>query len=466
MTFRFSSFGSWGKSHVKSTWNSHSNHHKYFSKTWGHGSDGTGKGSDGTGKGSDGSHKWWDRGSDGTGKGSDGTGKGSDATGKGSGKGSDGTAKGSGKGSDGTGKGSGGDACGGNSYHNGGIEGSKFSKWYDNHLSDHFSKSHFADKFDRWFDGHDGTGKGSDGTGKGSDGTGKGSDGTGKWWSWGSDGTGKGSDGTGKGSDGTGKGSDGTGKGSDGSGKWWSWGSDGTGKGSDGTGKGSDGTGKGSCGTKGSEEPETPTEEPDDGKVTYHYTMGDEGEIDISVTQDLQGQLFVSISQTSFDGAPTDIDGLFFNLTDDSELDSLNFFPDENAPGYELTDVQAEADSVTTLPSGAGVDQPYDVGLQFGQVADSSEGVVTQTNFTLWSDDGAVTIDDIDFAGMRLVVDSETGDGEVLGVSASDDPAFDPADAAADSEITLEDVMGLMTVELDEDEELEEAEEEEDLMEV
>jgi hypothetical protein len=194
--------------------------------------------------------------------------------------------------------------------------------------------------------------------------------------------------------------------------------------------------------------------------------MGDEGEIDIEVTQDLQGQLFVKISQANYDGEPLDIDGLFFNLTDDSELDSLNFFPDENAPGYELTDVQAEADSVTTLPNGAGVEQPYDVGLQFGQVADSTQGVVTQTNFTLWSDDGPVTFDDIDLSGMRLVVNSDTGDGEVLGVSASDDPDFDPADGADDSEITVADVMGLMTVELDDEEEIEEIEEEEDLMEV
>ncbi len=55
---------------------------------------------------------------------------------------------------------------------------------------------------------------------------------------------------------------------------------------------------------------------------------------------------------------------------------------------------------------------------------------------------------------MRLVVNSDGQDGEVLGVSASDDPNFEAADAAPDSEITLNDVMGLMSVAVDEDEEV------------
>jgi hypothetical protein len=417
--------------------------------------------------------------------------------------------------------GAGRDACGGKSYHNGGIEGDKFSKWYDAHLSDHFGK---GSKLGDWLKGHDGkgsdgtgkgsdgtgkgsdgtgkhggkwghgkgadgtgkgSGKGSDGTGKGSDGTGKGSDGTGKWGKWGkwhdkwghdgkgsdgtgkgSDGTGKGSDGTGKGSDGTGKGSDGTGKGSDGTGKWGHGSGKGTGKGSDGTGKGSDGTGKGGCGTgKGSdgtgkgEEPQ----DPGDGKTTHTYEMGHPGEITISVTQDLQGQLFVSLNQSDWDGEPADIDGIFFNLADDSTLGSLNFFPDENTTGREVTDIQTDADGVTGLPNGAEAGGNFDVGLQFGLTPDSANGTVTGTNFTLWSDDGPLSISDIDFSGMRVIVNSENGNGEVLGVSASDDPNFDASHAAPDSEVTFDDVMGLMTQEVPEDED-EMPDEEEDLL--
>ena len=454
MTYRFSNFGSWGNSGGNSSWNSQGHSQNY---SWTHG----GNGSDGTGKGSDG-----------TGKGSDGTGKGSDGS-----------------------KGGGSDACGGTSYHNGGVEGSHFSQWYDHNLSNHFANggthggwNHGYGEDDGTGKGSDGTGKGSDGTGKGSDGTGKGSDGTGKGSDGtgkgsdgtgkgsdgtgkgsdgtgkGSDGTGKGSDGTGKGSDGTGKGSDGTGKGSDGTGK----GSDGTGKGSDGTGKGSDGTGKGSCGTKGTEEPEepeTPPEEPVEEKITYHFTMGDPAEIEISVTQDLQGQLFFSMNQSDFEGEPADIDGLFFDLADNSPLGSLNFFPNENAPGQTVTDIQEEEDSVNTLPNGAGVEGNYDVGLQFGLEPDSSAGTVQTTAFTLWSDDGPVTFDDIDLSGMRLIINSDNGNGEVLGVSDSDDPNFVAADAAPDSEITVEDVMGLMTVDVEE-EETEEVVEELELIDV
>jgi hypothetical protein len=76
---------------------------------------------------------------------------------------------------------------------------------------------------------------------------------------------------------------------------------------------------------------------------------------------------------------------------------------------------------------------------------DSSDGEIPATTFTLWSDDGPVTFEDIDLNGMRLIVDSDGTDGEVLGVSDSDHPDFMAGDGEADSEIVLEDVMSLMT---------------------
>ena len=133
--------------------------------------------------------------------------------------------------------------------------------------------------------------------------------------------------------------------------------------------------------------------------------------------------------------------------------------------GQTVTDIQEEEDSVNTLPNGAGVEGNYDVGLQFGLEPDSSAGTVQTTAFTLWSDDGPVTFDDIDLSGMRLIINSDNGNGEVLGVSDSDDPNFVAADAAPDSEITVEDVMGLMTVDVEE-EETEEVVEELELIDV
>ncbi len=371
---------------------------------------------------------------------------------------------------------SGKDACGSTSYHNGGVEGSTFSKWYDSSLASKFGDVQGKDTAAKWLKdtigkGSDGTGKGSDGTGKGSDGTGKGSDGTGK----GSDGTGKGSDGTGKGSVGTGKGSGGTGGGSDGTGKGsggtgggsdgtgkgsggTGGGSDGTGKGSGGTGGGSDGTGKGSGGTGGGSDGTgkgsggtSGSEEPGPEKVTYNFSMGNPNEITVEITETPQGQLFVKLSQIDYDNEPADIDGFFFNLSDDSSLQSLNFFPDENDPKHFLTDIQAEADGVDALPNGASAGGKFDVGLQFGTEADTAHGSVTQTAFTLWSDDGPLKVSDLDTSGMRVVVNSENGNGELLGVNSSEDLSFVEPEAETESTATAEDFIKLMTVEVEED---------------
>jgi hypothetical protein len=480
MTFRFSNFGSWDKSCAKSDWNTNSQHHKFSWNGGGHktgkthswfdkddddsgsGSDGSGKhkgkgsngsgkhkgkGSNGSGKhkgkGSNGSGKHKGKGSNGSGKhkgtGSDGSGKhkgkGSDGSGKHKGKGSDGSGKHKGKGSNGSGKGShgsdkgtgGSKACGGKSYYNGGVEGEKFSKWYDDNLAGHFD----GEKDEKWGDWHSGggSGKGSDGSGKGS---GKGSDGSGK----GSDGSGKGS---GKGSDGSGKGSDGSGKGSDGSGK----GSDGSGKGSDGSGKGSDGSGKGSCGTGGGDP--DPDPDPVPTKLFFEYGFGDPQEIKVTVVEDPSaGQLFFNIQQSDWTGPPVDIDGIFFDMAEDRDLVET----DLNVVGNQVSDVQTSYDAVTHLPSGASVDEGFDVGLQFGAQPNAT---VTGTNFTLWSDAGPVTLDDIDLSGMRLIIDSQNG-GKVLGVTSSTDPDFVEAeDAVPDSEITFDDVIGLMSIPVDED---------------
>ena len=168
----------------------------------------------------------------------------------------------------------------------------------------------------------------------------------------------------------------------------------------------------------------------------------------MSVTETPDGQLFFNLTPTDFADEPVDIDGIFFNLADNSGLSTLNVFPDENT--REVTDIQADANGVVALPNGAGVGENFDVGLQFGLVPDSADGNVTTTNFTLWSDDGPLTFADIDLSGMRLVVDSDEAGGEVLGVSASDDPNWDVGDAVPDSDIVIEDVMSLMSVVPDE----------------
>ncbi|WP_238936833.1 hypothetical protein [Sulfitobacter mediterraneus] len=294
-------------------------------------------------------------------------------------------------------------------------------------------------------------GSGSGGTkGSGSGGTrGSGSGGTKGSGSGGTKGSGSGGT-KGSGSGGTkGSGSGGT-RGS-GSGGTRGSGSGGTkGSGSGGTkGSGSGGTkGSGSGGTRGSGSGGTaggggPVDPPANDKSVLNFVMGDPAEINISVTETPHGQLHFNLSQTDFADQPSDIDGIFFDLSDDSKLSSLNFYPEENS--HNVTDIQADANGVSALPNGAGVGQNFDVGLQFGTEPDSSEGSVNHASFTLWSDDGPVTVDDIDLNGMRVIVDSDGTGGEVLGVSGSDHPDFMDGDGEADSDIVLEDVMSLMS---------------------
>ena len=385
--------------------------------------------------------------------------------------------------------GSGCDASGTKSYHNGGVEGSSFAKWYDENLAGKFDGSD-----DGKGSGSGGTkgsgsggtkgsgtggtkGSGSGGTkGSGSGGTkGSGSGGTKGSGSGGTKGSGSGgtkgsgSGGTkGSGSGGTkGSGSGGTkGSGSggtkgSGSGGTKGSGSGGTkGSGSGGTkGSGSGGTkGSGSGGTKGSGSGGTQGGDTDgDDKSVLNFLMGENGEITIAVTEMPNGQLHFNLSPTDPEAeSHADINGVFFNVTDGSAIEELNFFPDVNAEGYHLTDVKAVDDGVDGFADGPQAGGSFDVGLQFGTTADSSDGEVTSTNFTLWTYPGSLSFDDIDLSGMRVVVDSDETGGEELEVTGMVDPDMDDPDTAdtSDSATALMDALSLTSMPSEEDEEV------------
>ena len=417
--------------------------------------------------------------------------------------------------------GSGCDASGTKSYHNGGVEGSSFAKWYDENLAGKFDGSD-----DGKGSGSGGTkgsgsggtkgsgtggtkgsgsggtkgsgsggtkGSGSGGTkGSGSGGTkGSGSGGTKGSGSGGTKGSGSGgtkgsgSGGTkGSGSGGTkGSGSGGTkGSGSggtkgSGSGGTKGSGSGGTkGSGSGGTkGSGSGGTkGSGSGGTKGSGSGGTKasgsggtkgsgsggTQGSDTGgddKTVLKFLMGENGETTVAVTEMPNGELHFNLSPTDPEAeSHADINGLFFNVTDGSAIEELNFFPDVNAEGYHLTDVKAVDDGVDGFTDGPQAGGNFDVGLQFGTTADSSEGEVSSTNFTLWTFPGSLSFEDIDLSGMRLVVDSDETGGEVLEVTGMVDPDMADPDAAdtSDGATALMDALSLASMPSEEDEEV------------
>jgi len=121
--------------------------------------------------------------------------------------------------------------------------------------------------------------------------------------------------------------------------------------------------------------------------------------------------LFFNLTPTSFDGDLADIDGLFFNVTDDSTLDGLHFYPDENT--IPVTENKANANAVNSLDNGSTVPGMYDGMVQFGTAADSTAGEVTTVNFTLWSDTG-LALEDMDFSSMAMVIDSDGPNPQVL----------------------------------------------------
>jgi hypothetical protein len=148
----------------------------------------------------------------------------------------------------------------------------------------------------------------------------------------------------------------------------------------------------------------------------------------VRITETDTGTLFVALTPTDPTKPITDIDGLFFNLSDSSTLGALNFFPESNTGSIfsPVTGVQAATDNVDTLSNGAQVSDTYDIAIQFGTTDSSTLDVVESANFTLFSDNGPLTLADLDLDSFAAVVDSDGGSGQVLtnGDAAGADPVF------------------------------------------
>ena len=189
-----------------------------------------------------------------------------------------------------------------------------------------------------------------------------------------------------------------------------------------------------------------------------NFTLGGDGRVDLSVTETPEGQLFFSFQPADFTDVD-DIDGLFFDVAEDSALSSLNFFPDpDNATDLGIiTDIKEGDDNVDTLANGSMAESGFDVGLTFGNAVDSSEGHNPVVNFTVWSDDGPMSFEDIDLKGMKLVVNSDgDGPGELLGV---DDPDTMMMDGSEEDDGARA-MMALMNVVVEDDDVPEEIEDE------
>lgn len=154
--------------------------------------------------------------------------------------------------------------------------------------------------------------------------------------------------------------------------------------------------------------------------------LGCDPEVNVTLTETPTGTVFVSIAAADPTKPALDFDGFFFNLTDDSALDDLGFFPDPNTGSIfsPVTGLETNANSANTLANGAQVKEGYDIGVQFGRVDSSTEGEVAQVNFTLFTNSGPLLLDDIDLDSLIAVVDSDGGNGQVLTTkdAAGDDP--------------------------------------------
>lgn len=173
-------------------------------------------------------------------------------------------------------------------------------------------------------------------------------------------------------------------------------------------------------------------------------TLGCDPQTIVTISETDTGTLFVDV-RSADPTMPVDLDGVFFNLSDDSTLDSLNFFPEANTGSIfsPVTGVQAAVNSVDTLANGAQVADGYDVGIQFGTVASSTEGQVGAANFTLFSDNGPMKISDLDINSFATVVDSDGGNGQVL--TAGDVAGADPV--LVSKEVLFDDFNSIHTPE-------------------
>lgn len=154
-------------------------------------------------------------------------------------------------------------------------------------------------------------------------------------------------------------------------------------------------------------------------------TLGCDPQTVVTISETDTGTLFIIVASAD-PTMPVDLDGVFFNLSNSSTLDSLNFFPEADTGSIfsPVTGIQAAVNGVDTLSNGAQVADTYDIGIQFGTVASTTGGVVNQANFTLFSDNGPMSISDLDVDSFATVIDSDGGNGQVL--TAGDAPGADP----------------------------------------
>ncbi|WP_323769210.1 hypothetical protein [Antarctobacter sp.] len=145
--------------------------------------------------------------------------------------------------------------------------------------------------------------------------------------------------------------------------------------------------------------------------------LGCDPQVRVVIIED-EGNLVVQVFAE--DPANTDIDALFFNLSNDSVAGELTIWPgyDESigSNGENVTGYDVSIGTLSALSTGAQIQEGYDVRLEFGQIPYTAGGDVDSAQLTFYVDGGdyQLTADDIDLTNMTAVINSEGGGGIAL----------------------------------------------------
>lgn len=166
--------------------------------------------------------------------------------------------------------------------------------------------------------------------------------------------------------------------------------------------------------------------------------------VSITVNEQADGTLLFQLDVLDDGGSIGDLNGLFFDIADESLLDGLQI------SGADVTGTAVKADGVTKVDGYNNVNGDvanalgkFDVGIQFGTSGMATDDIQS-TSFSLSSASGPLTLDAFlsqDFA-VRLTsvgeIDGSRTDSVKIGGTAADEPiAEDPAHVANDDVLTV-----------------------------
>jgi hypothetical protein len=144
----------------------------------------------------------------------------------------------------------------------------------------------------------------------------------------------------------------------------------------------------------------------------------------ITITEQDDGTLLFEVEILNPD-ADSDLRALYFDFNDESLLAGLS------ATGDNVTDLEAQADSVTDVGGGTTVNGEvvkefgkFDVGVQLG-TSGTGQDQILSTTFVLSHSSMDLSLDDLSLADVGLRHDSEKAGGEATAAITANDDAFD-----------------------------------------